>query len=285
MRFDRTLPYLAIALAFIVIGFIGSLALHWGIRPDGKQNQALQARTEPKELSNLSYTELSNNHLRLKTDVAELEARFSEAEVKQNINEGRARAIILELQTYRDERNRLFEDLERRKQKMREKIEELDTKISDQISQRAEQETERDVYDVTNEMTSLLSYPHPLNDQAELNAAMIAQPIANHELAEQRFELMLQLTDYTKQDAILESLQPIIEQMNKTHNNNSEITLIQCSASQCEVQTSFIRTEPYFDYWQQWQDLVQASVHIKQIQHHFHTQVGDQIIGIVLVSL
>ena len=284
MTLDKSLPYLAIVVAFFVMGFIGSLALHWGIRPEGGQNQTLASKVEPVELSHISYETLNEQHQDLKSTVTQLEIEFHKAEVKQNINQGRARALILELQTYRDERNRLFEDLERRKQKMREKIEELDTKITDKISLRAEQDIGQNVYDITNSMTSLLSYPHVLNDQTELNTALIAEPIANHELVEQRFELMLQLTDYAKQDSVLKTLKPLLEQLNKAHENNSDISQIQCSELMCEIQTTFTVQQPYFDYWQQWLVLLKENDMTKQVQHQFHTKAGDEIKGTVLIS-
>jgi hypothetical protein len=275
---------LVIVVAFFVFGFIGSLTLHWGLRPEGEPKHTLVSKVEPVELRNISYETLREQHQNLKSIVTQLEVEFSEAEVKQNINQGRARALILELQTYRDERNRLFEDLERRKQKMIEKIEELDSKITEKISLRAEQDTELNLYDVTNEMTSLLSYPHILNDQTELNTALIAEPIANHELVEQRFELMLQLTDYSKQDSVLKTLKPTLEQLNKEHDNNSHVSQIQCSENMCEIQANFTAKQPYFDYWQQWLVLLKENETTKLIQHQFHTQVGNEILGTVLIS-
>jgi hypothetical protein len=297
MKKQNLLPYAMLTILFFIVGFLTSLGLHWGIRPASAPLVSDNISTHLPDLENISYDVISDSNQILKATVNELEVTLADVDVRKSINEGRARALISELQTYRDDRDKLFQQLELRKKKLENKLEELDVKIAEKLSQRPEQHDNGSDYELANELTGLLSYPHPLNDQADLNAALIALPNTNAEAIQQRFELMLQIPNHDLTDDLYESLSTIINALNKTHENESRLHYIQCGQSHCEIQTSFVKVEPYFDYWQQWLDQLREKPATKLIQHDFYTEtivetdselkteINGKIIGTVIVAV
>lgn len=281
MSFSRFLVSAAVVIGFYVAGFLLSLGIHWSIRPAAESDLALQ-QTELAE--NAEYVELLTTSETLKKQVATLETELAQVEVAHNIDEGHARALIHELQTYRDERDALFADMEKRKEQMRDKMEELDAKILEQLEIRdnAPQPTD---YEVANDMMGLLSYPHSLNDMALLNSALLENPKQHRELVDQRFELMVQPEDYANTNAVYDKLLPLVERLNKQHQNETTLQTVFCSTSFCEIQTRMQQPEPYYDYWYEWlTELRQINI-TKLIEHEFSTEDGNGLAGTVIVHL
>jgi hypothetical protein len=281
MTFSRVLVVSAIILGCFVAGFLLSLGIHWSIRPSIESELNLPPAFETEQAE---YVELVSTSEQLKTQVASLEDELARVEVSHDIDEGHARALIHELQTYRDERDSLFADLERRKQRMRDKLEELDSKILEQIELRDSAPQPSD-YDVANDMISLLSYPHILNELATLNSALLERPKQHRELVDQRFELMVQPESYTHTDAIYDRLLPVVERLNKQHQNSTTLQTVFCSVSFCEIQARMQQPQPYFDYWQQWLTELRQIEMTKLIEHQVAIEEPAGIVGTVIVHL
>ena len=285
MNRHRILIFSTVFIAFFVIGFLGSLALHWSIRPTAATNDVeLDATVDTSAFADLDLTTLTTTNEQLKDSVATLENTLAKAEVQRSIDEGHARALILELQTYRQDRDNLFADLEQRKQRLKDKVAELDDKIQAQLLLREQQPTRTD-YDLANELLSMLSYPHALNDIADLNSDMLAQPHASKELLQQRFELMLQPEDYPHTDAIYQALQPASKSLREKNNNDFRLLTVFCSQRFCEIQVQMQVVTPYFDYWQQWLATLKSIELTKRIQHQYSVMNNGVLVGTTLISL
>ncbi len=280
----RLLTYTATVVAFFVIGFLSSLGIHWVIRPSATVQQPPIDTVDTTAFAAQDLPVLQATNDSLKATVTRLENDLAKAEVTHSINEGHARALIVELQTYRQERDKLFADLERRKQKMVDKLEELDEKIQTQMALRDDRLEQQSDYEIANELTSLLSYPHPLNDVDALNSALLAQPKHNSEFVEQRFELMLQPEAYTKTDQLYEVLAPMVAGLNKAHDNNTTLVTVHCSATHCEIQTRMDVKQPYFDYWQEWLVLLRSEERTKLLQQQFSAENGNTLLGSVIIA-
>ncbi|EAR11025.1 hypothetical protein [Reinekea blandensis] len=273
----------ALFIALFVAGFLGSLGIHWSIRP------SLETTDRSTVASSVTINpETNENAIEVPTSlsprVLELEQKLAQVQTEYRIDEGHARALIQELQTYRDERDRLFNDLEARKQKVIDKIEELDDKIQTQLAQRDEQLSQVPDYELENELLGLLSYPHSLNDNPTLYQHMTADVTRHQEFIERRFSLLLQTVDYAFTDQLYERLTPVTEQLTATHNNDTRLLVIHCSDRYCEIQVSLQQIEPYFDYWQQWLTALRDVNDTKLIEHQVSVSEGDQLTGAVIIK-
>lgn len=283
MNLQQSLLTVALFVAFFVFGFLGSLGLHWSIRPSLEQ---VPAATVPSTGTSIGDTgnSLSDIQQQLNQSVMALETELDRVETEHDIDEGHARALILELQSYREERDALFSDLEARKQKVINKIDELDAKIQQQLDQRDTLLSDVPDYELENELVGLLNYPHSLNDQPELSRFLMENPAPYREFIEQRFELMLQQVDYRQMDRLYEVLDPLIERLNEQHANDTKLTEVHCSQYHCELQVSLQRLQPYFDYWQQWLVELRKLEPTKLIKHELVTENDQAIHGSVIVQ-
>lgn len=281
MNLQQSLLAIALFIAFFIFGFLGSLGIHWSIRPslENPDSLSLQASTAETDQSRLN-----ESRQQLNQTVIKLEDELRRVQTEHDIDEGHARALILELQTYRDERDALFADLEARKQQVLDKIDELDGKIQQQLSQRDEQYTPETDYELENELLGLLNYPHSLNDEPTLNAQLNESLTREREFIEQRFELMLQPVDYGFMDTLYEKLDPVITALNKQHDNSTELVNLHCSERHCEIQVRMQRQQPYFDYWQQWLVALSTIEATKLIEHELTTEDGQQVVGAVIIQ-
>lgn len=274
---QKVLISTALFMLFFVMGFLSSLGIHWSIRPSLDATQALTEMMPRVEPSPVEPSLLNRQ-------VIELEDTLAQVQTEYRIDEGHARALIQELQTYRDERDRLFADLEARKQQVISKIEELDGKIQRQLEQRDAQFTDTPDYALENELLGLLSYPHSLNDNALLYQRMTSQISRHQELIETRFALILQPVDYAHTDHLYQILEPVIEQLNKAHNNETELLTAHCSDRICEIQIRLKVMDPYFDYWQQWISELRALNETKLILHEITATEGAVVTGAVIIK-
>jgi len=269
-----------------VVGFVSTLGLHWSIRPESQvaQDSIEQAVKSASIRQTTELSDLFDENKLLKHDVSELETLLSKSEEEQSINESRARILMKDIQVFREERDRLFEELQLRQQKLVNKIEELDEAITNQIEVRNTTRPRQTDYELANELTGLLNYPHALNDTEALNAALLEKPAANAEFIQQRFELMVQAPSYEKHDQVYQVVEDIAAQLNKQHENDNQIMHAYCSDISCEIQLSMQRTKPFFDYWQQWQDELTKYTATKFISHQTITERDSSIFASVLLD-
>ena len=273
----------ALFIALFVAGFLGSLGIHWSIRPSLETTDRSAIVTSVTTTAETTAV-TPENPSALSPKVMALEQKLAQVQTEYRIDEGHARALIQELQTYRDERDRLFNDLEARKQKVIDKIEELDDKIQTQLAQRDEQLSRVPDYELENELLGLLSYPHNLNDNPTLYQHMTADVTRYQEFIERRFALLLQQVDYAFIDRLYKRLTPVTEQLTETHNNDTRLLVIHCSDHYCEIQVTLQQIEPYFDYWQQWLTALRGVNDTKLIEHQVSVNEGNQLTGAVIIK-
>lgn len=251
----------AIACSCYLVGFLVTLVLHYKIRPietneAAKNREAQQIEFEAAQ-QNLTFKPLAELNLeneQLLITISEIELELDQATEVHNINSGHARALMTNIQDYRDERTVLFEELKNDKIRLQDKIDELDNTITAQIEERLATVIPQTDYEIVNELTGLLAYPHPLNDNEALYNQVLNNPRVNKEFVDQRFELMLQPVDFNHNDAVYTALEVIVNALNTQHENNTEILWVNCSTLSCEIQISLLQVDPYFDYWQQFLD-------------------------------
>jgi len=277
---NRILLYTSISIVFLFAGFATSLTLHWLIRPPADQlpQQAEQLSELPAMADVTSNgADDSSENTTLRSTVFLLENKLQHSQEIQAMNEGRARALISELQHYRTERDQFLQRLEARNQKLVNKIEELNTNIEEQLDKKVLSTQTIDDYELTAQLTSYLSYPHALNDVDILDAHLINTPHQSVNFVEQRFQLMLQPEDYNFTEKVYVALSSMHQKLNKENKNLTETLWVHCVELACEIQVSIEMKDAFYDYRQQWLDALSTKQATKGLAEHQYTQEDNVI--------
>ncbi len=273
---------ITMAITFFVLGFSVAIVIHWSLRPSIEIALPIQPEVAKPELSNL--VDLKTKQIKLRKEVGDLEDTHHQASQSNQLAQSNARAVISQLQVYRDKRDTLFADYEKNREQVVSKLDSLDETIQQKLVQQQLRIERIDVDQLRFELESLLLYYHPLNDTVSLNEALLSNPIENQALIEQRFELMVQLPDYEFTDSLYDELDEIIDRLNQQHLNQTQLKNLFCSAVSCELQISLNQKQPYFDYWYQWLTELKNTQQLNDISFHAYITENQQLVGTVLVN-
>ncbi|MFQ3229725.1 hypothetical protein [Reinekea sp.] len=232
---------ISLALTSFIIGFILTLAVHWRVRPNADQHylasdDALEQRIE-----------LLDDSSDIKTELKLAENTYLKLDEAHRIVEGRARALMSEMQVYKTSESQLLLTIEQQKEQLSNKIDKLDLMIESSLEANALAPQKTD-YELAADITSLLAYPHSLNSFTELNQALQQQPRKNMTIVQARFEIMLQPEQYNQNDALYAALDRLMAKKEETTPNFSIENLF-CSEQACEIQLKVGKPSPYFDSW------------------------------------
>lgn len=248
---SKLLWALALFLSMTLLGFIGALGLHWWVRPE------LNAPLAEAPVTPLTESEavLVEQFETARNQVADLEIEYLAAQERLRIEEGQARAVQDELTSYRDDRDRLFASIEKQNQQLQTKISDLEQRIAERLAAKAEQFPAQPELD-TATLEGWLYYPHPLNNQSEIQALLRQDFTQSADFIEQHFALMLQPLDTAAQRRWQKRLTELAASITENEKHGLTPLQLHCTVDHCEVQMQWQAVQPYRDYWQQWLDAV-----------------------------
>ena len=271
---------LSVAITGFIAGFLTTLALHRQVRPTIESNQqALETAIVSESPSPVSQVEFEE----VKTLLSQKEQAFAKAKEAHRITEGHARALVSEMQVYRNSESELLQSIERQKEALTEKIKSLDSKITETVALTAQRPKTYD-YERINELNALLAYPHPLNSNSVLNSALTEQPEIGLVLVNARFETMIQAEHYPHTDAIYDSLEKLVAELPESAPAVS-IDNVFCSEVSCELQVKVGKPSPYFDSWRWLLDQLSTQPNMVDIQHNFSTESAQAVYGFVILKV
>ncbi|MDN3648398.1 hypothetical protein QWZ13_05690 [Reinekea marina] len=271
---------LSVAIIGFIAGFLTTLALHRQVRPTIESNQqALETAIVSESPSPVSQVEFEE----VKTLLSQKEQAFAKAKEAHRITEGHARALVSEMQVYRNSESELLQSIEQQKEALTEKIKSLDSKITETVALTAQRPKTYD-YERINELNALLAYPHPLNSNSVLNPALTEQPEIGLVLVNARFEIMIQAEHYPHTDAIYDSLEKLVAELPESAPAVS-IDNVFCSEVSCELQVKVGKPSPYFDSWRWLLDQLSTQPNMVDIQHNFSTESAQAVYGFVILKV
>lgn len=271
-------------LLFFVLGFASSLSLHWRLRPSVEQTSATFSQEELDSELTYGVMEFEKRTRVLRDIVLEKEQTLEEATSARDIDQARARSLNSQIKAYRDDRNQLFTYLEEHKQQLRDKVSSLEDAIKVRMELREQNTPSENEFDQLNRLISLLNYPHALNDNAQLNTALQTSTDSLG-FVESRFDLMMAPEQYNLTEKADAQLTTLVEMLNKKHNNATEVTWTHCSNSHCEIQVQMQANTPYYDYWQEWLDVLATNELLKRLESEVSDNASGLVVGSAIVSI
>ncbi|MBU2864986.1 hypothetical protein KO489_14095 [Reinekea forsetii] len=271
---------LSVAIIGFIAGFLTTLVLHRQVRPSIESNQqALEIALGSESPSPVSQVEFEQ----VQTTLSQKEQAYAKAKEAHRITEGHARALVSEMQVYRNSESELLQSIEQQKEALTEKIKSLDSKITETVELTAQLPKTYD-YERINELNALLAYPHPLNSNSVLNSALTEQPEVGLVLVNARFEIMLQAEHYPNTDTIYDSLENLMAELPESAPTVT-IDNVFCSEVSCELQIQVGKPSPYFDSWRWLLDQLSTQPSMVNIQHSFSTELAQAVYGFVILEV
>lgn len=268
---------LSLALIGFIIGLILTLAAHWQLRPIADQRYRLADDAIEQQMK------LLDENSDIKAELKLVENSYLKLEEAHRIVEGRARALMSEMQVYKTSESQLLRAIEQQKEQLTDKISELDLKIESSLEANALAPQKTD-YELAADITSFLAYPHTLNSFTELNQALLQQPKQNMAIVQARFEIMLQPEQFNHNDVLYATLDRLVA--NKSEDSPSfSIENLFCSEQACEVQLKVSKPSPYFDSWRWLLDYLAQEPLLASPKESFSTSTRSEVIGLVHLTI
>jgi hypothetical protein len=267
---------LSLALIGFIVGFILTLAVHWQLRPNADQEYRVGDDAIEQQI------ELLDESGDIKSELKLVENSYLKLEEAHRIVEGRARALMSEMQVYKTSESQLLHTIELQKEQLTDKISELNLKIESSLEANALTPQKTD-YELAADMTSFLAYPHSLNSFTELNQTLLQQPKQNMAIVQARFEIMLQPEQFNRNDALYAALDRLVANKNEDSPSFSIENLF-CSEQACEVQLKVSKPSPYFDSWRWLLDYLAQEPLLVSPKKSFSTSTGTDVYGLILLT-
>lgn len=270
------------AVIGLLFGFVSPLLVTWYTQP-ASQSEIIK-QTSSTQTENTTAIELYNANQQKADEINFLESELGRLKSEENLNKARAQTVIELIQDYREERNVLFNDLQRQKAQLTDRIDTLESLIQERISDRTAQFAQIDEANAYLEIQALVLYPHILNDNPSIQQMYLAQPTESLEYAGIRFELMMQPENYAINDRIYKHLDRIHQVLSVEYGVSVNNTVVFCTDSSCEIQAELMFSPAYFDAWKLYVDLMRAEGLFNQIDYQQQTDLYPGIAGSILFS-